>query len=138
MSARGSVLTLAKVIRAANDDLSELKPEPVETVTSTGYDEWLREAKAASPDAESFQVPARFVGVGRLADDDEPVQEASTIRAEDLLARYSEITEAIEAGCRAKPFDPFAADKLSKQLHALLGEMAEEGARIRKERGSGR
>ena len=55
-----------------------------------------------------------------------------------LLARYSEITEAIEAGCKAKPFDPFEADKLSKKLHALLGEMAEAGARIRKERGFGR
>lgn len=84
----------------------------VETVTSTGD---------PTPDAIDRMLRHEF-----------------PIRAEELLARYAEITEAIEDGCQAKPFDPFAADKLSKQLHALLGEMAEEGARIRKERGSGR
>ena len=92
--------------------LSELKPEPVETVTSTGD---------PTPDAIDRMLRHEF-----------------PIRAEELLARYAEITEAIEDGCQAKPFDPFAADKLSKQLHALLGEMAEEGARIRQERGYGR
>ena len=86
--------------------LSELKPEPVETVTSTTYRE-----DGKTPWCQAMN------------------------HAEDLLARYSEALDEIDAMNGQNPFSAFAADPLSLRVKALLAEMREEGARIRKERG---
>lgn len=116
--------------------LSELKSEHVETVTSTGV-------FGLAPLASRKVTLRGLSGLAPNAQHADEDDERDERRRADLLARYSEAMDEHDtidrdASGMTKPFDARQYAAKANRVGVILGEMREEGARIRKTRGSGR